>query len=88
MSKPTPTQEENDLAALGQHVLLKEFDNSSLDTDAKPPENPPPPEEPGEPDPKAEEVEEQKNLSFEPLPNPIGYKTRAFERADDAGDAD
>lgn len=28
MVKPTPTQEENDLAAMGQHVMLKEDDGS------------------------------------------------------------
>ena len=29
--KPTPTQEENDLAALGAHVLEKEDDGSGVD---------------------------------------------------------
>ena len=48
--KPTPTQEENDLAAMGEHVPVKEFDGSELDTAARPPEEPEPPP----PDPDAE----------------------------------
>jgi hypothetical protein len=31
MPKPTPTQEENDKAALGEHVLQKEDDGSGPD---------------------------------------------------------
>jgi hypothetical protein len=35
--KPTPTQEENDLAASGQHVADKEPDGSPADPNATPP---------------------------------------------------
>jgi hypothetical protein len=38
--KPTPTQEENDLAMLGMHVMLKEHDGSAYED----PNQPPPPE--------------------------------------------
>ena len=37
--KPTPTQEENDLAAVGEHVMEKEPDGSPLE---QPPPEPPP----------------------------------------------
>lgn len=45
--QPTPTQEENDRAKLGEHVLYKEYDGTGLDQGAKPigapdPEIPPP----------------------------------------------
>ncbi|MFH0298366.1 IPT/TIG domain-containing protein [Bradyrhizobium sp. 31Argb] len=44
-SKPTPTQEENDLAAMGEHVIEKEPDGSPLDPGVPyPPELPNPPE--------------------------------------------
>ena len=36
MVKPTPTQEENDLAATGQHVINKEADGSDIDHSAMP----------------------------------------------------
>jgi len=42
--KPTPTQEENDLAALGAHVLEKEDDGSGPDPNNLP-QNAPPPSE-------------------------------------------
>jgi len=38
--KPTPTQEENDLAALGAHVMEKEDDGSGPDPGLTPPAEP------------------------------------------------
>lgn len=40
--KPTPTQEENDLAALGAHVTEKEPDGSALDPNQRDPYDGPP----------------------------------------------
>jgi hypothetical protein len=40
MPKPTPTQEENDLAAMGMHVMYKEHDGSTYED----PNTPPPPQ--------------------------------------------
>jgi hypothetical protein len=40
MPKPTPTQEENDLAAMGVIVMVKEHDGSEYED----PDTPPPPE--------------------------------------------
>jgi hypothetical protein len=40
MPKPTPTQEENDLAMLGVHIMIKEHDGSEYEN----PDTPPPPE--------------------------------------------
>ena len=34
--QPTPTQEENDRAKLGEHVVIEEYDGSGLDPGAKP----------------------------------------------------
>jgi hypothetical protein len=38
MAKPTPTQEENDRAAMGEHVVEKEPDGSPEDPNATPPD--------------------------------------------------
>lgn len=39
---PTPTQEELDRAAVGDHVVVKDYDQSGLDTEARPADAPPP----------------------------------------------
>jgi len=56
MSTPTPTQDEIDRAAVGEHVTPKEYDGSGLDTGARPPGTPPPdlPDRPEVEPPKAE----------------------------------
>ena len=41
MPKPTPTQEELDRAALGEHVLVKEPDGSGLENPPDAPDKPP-----------------------------------------------
>jgi hypothetical protein len=64
MPKPTPTQEEHDRAALGEHVLVKEFDGSELEN--PPARRAPPPE----PEPK-----KQKQMEATP-PAGGGYQTR------------
>jgi hypothetical protein len=38
MAKPTPTQEENDRAAMGEHVVDKEPDGSPPDPNINPPD--------------------------------------------------
>jgi hypothetical protein len=67
MPKPTPTQEENDAAALGAHVLSKDSDGSPLDEGAQPP---------------VETVEEatsepkRKQMEAKPASAGAGYTTR------------
>lgn len=53
MPTPTPTQDEIDRAAVGEHVVQKEYDHSGLDTGARP-IGAPPPELPEEPPPGAD----------------------------------
>jgi hypothetical protein len=45
-AQPTPTQEENDLAIMGEHVHVKESDGSPLDAKANPPGGSTEPEQP------------------------------------------
>jgi hypothetical protein len=54
--KPTPTQEENDLAATGSHVLEKEPDGSPLDPGANPPGSGGQPPESGAPVPVIDSI--------------------------------
>ena len=58
--KPTPTQAENDLAAQGQHVMLKESDGSDVDNEAMP----------------SEQRVEKKQMEAKPPPAAGGYQTR------------
>jgi hypothetical protein len=66
--KPTPTQEENDLAAVGEHVLDKEPDGSPMEN----PDQAPPPDE-------GEGVGGTKKRETRPAPQPTStgnYQTR------------
>ena len=63
MSKPTPTQEENDKAAMGEHVMDKEHDGSELQN--SPPEEQQPPE-----------ALHKKQKQVEAKPASGGYQTR------------
>ena len=67
MAKPTPTQEENDRAALGEHFIVKSPDGSGLET---------PPDLPDVPDrPEVDPTKKQKQM--EPRPAAAGgYQTR------------
>jgi hypothetical protein len=69
--QPTPTQEENDLAATGQHVQTKESDGSSLDEAANPPQ---------EVDVVATE-QKKKQMEAKPAPAAAGYQTRQAQPA-------
>lgn len=64
--KPTPTQAENDRAAMGEHVVDKEHDGSELEA-APPPAGEPPPEA----EPK------RKQMEAKPSAPSAGYQTRA-----------
>jgi hypothetical protein len=66
MPQPTPTQEENDLAATGQHVLTKEPDGSPLDEAANPPQDAD----------VAESEQKKKQMEAKPAPAAAGYQTR------------
>jgi len=56
MAKPTPTQEENDRAAMGEHVMDKEPDGSPPDPGAPPDAHGKPPEEGITGDPKRKAI--------------------------------
>ena len=62
MSKPTPTQEENDRAALGEHVIEKEPDGSEPTEEAMP----------------YEARTQTRHLEPKPPAPAVGYQTRAL----------
>lgn len=68
MPKPTPTQEELDRAALGEHVIVKSPDGSGLEN---------PPDLPDKP-PDRPEVDPAKKKQMEAKPVSVsgGYQTR------------
>jgi hypothetical protein len=63
--KPTPTQDENDRAAMGEHVVDKEPDGSELEASV-----PPPAEEP-----------KRKQMEAKPGTPSAGYQTRTVAPA-------
>ena len=60
MPKPSPTQEENDKAAMGEHVFNKEPDGSELDVNAMP----------------AAPAAETRQMEAKPAAPATGYQTR------------
>jgi hypothetical protein len=77
--RPTPTQDENDRAALGEHILAKQDDGSGPPIDtwppiAEPPPTPSPPDEgggdgePTEPEPEIDPVSEPPPVPQPPTP--------------------
>ena len=70
--KPTPTQEEIDKAATGEHVMKKEYDGSSLDLEAMPGEETLP-DPPLDPEPQRKQVEAR--------PPRAGYEIRQVKPA-------
>jgi hypothetical protein len=71
MPQPTPTQEENDLAATGQHVHTKESDGSPLDEAANPPQDAD----------VAGTEQKKKQMEAKPAPAAAGYQTRQAQPA-------
>jgi hypothetical protein len=64
MAKPTPTQDELDRAAMGEHVIDKEHDGSEIQN--------PPPETPDDPD---AEPKKKKQMEAKPATS-ASYQTR------------
>lgn len=64
--KPTPTQDENDRAAMGEHVVDKEHDGSELEATPPPAGKTPPESEP-----------KRKQMEAKPSTPSAGYQTRA-----------
>jgi hypothetical protein len=77
--KPTPTQEENDLAALGANVIDKESDGSPEESSPGPPAGRKPPEQPPQEQEAEQELEpRQRAMQAE---RPGGYQTRRMAAA-------
>ena len=70
MAKPTPTQDELDRAAMGEHVIDKEHDGSEIQN--PPPEPDVPPDHPDQGLPGAR----RKQMEAKPASTSGGYQTR------------